>query len=115
MKLTIEVPFCGALRLPHLEGPCQQLHGHDYRLAVTVSGNPDPRSGAIVDFVALRETVQREVVSQLDHRYLNEVLENPTAENLVVWMWGRLKERVPSLAQLRLWESPEFSVTYEGT
>ncbi len=114
MELTVELPFCAALRLPQLPGPCQQLHGHDYRLAVTVAGKPDSRTGAIVDFVDLRKTVEAEVVAKLDHRLLNEVIENPTAEHLVVWIWGRLKERVPSLSSIRLWESPDFSVTYRG-
>jgi 6-pyruvoyltetrahydropterin/6-carboxytetrahydropterin synthase len=114
LELTIEVTFCGALELPNLEGPCQRLHGHDYRLAVTVQGHPDGHTGAIVDFVALRRTVEEEVVSPLDHRRLNDIVENPTAEHLVMWMWNRLKGRVPALSQIRLWESPDFSVTFRG-
>ena len=114
MELTIEVPFCAALRLPNLEGPCQRLHGHDYRLAVTVRGSPDPQTGAIVDFLSLRRTVEELVVAKLDHRLMNEVIENPTAEHLVVWIWSRLKDAIPSLSALQLWESPQYSVTYRG-
>jgi 6-pyruvoyltetrahydropterin/6-carboxytetrahydropterin synthase len=114
VELTIEVPFCAALRLPNLEGPCQRLHGHDYRLAVTVRGKPDAHTGAIVDFLALRRTVEEQVVSKLDHRLMNEVIENPTAEHMVLWIWQKLKDSVPSLSSVQLWESPEYSVTYRG-
>lgn len=114
MELTVEMSFCAALRLPNLEGPCQNLHGHDFRLAVTVAGRPDPRTGAIVDFLALKRIVEEEVVRPVDHRLLNEVHPNPTVENLATWIWGRLRERVPALVEIRIWESAELSVTYRG-
>ncbi len=114
MDLTVEVGYCGALRLTGLPGASQQLHGHDYRLAITLSGRPDPKTGAIVDFLEVKAAAEELVVRALDHKLINEVIDNPTAERQVTWIWSRLKPRLPQLGELRLWESPAFSVTYRG-
>ena len=53
----------------------------------------------------------RDVISTCTY-YLNDIVENPTAENIVVWMWERLEPLVPGLEELMLWETPEYCVTY---
>ena len=53
-------------------------------------------------------------LERCDHHNLNDFLENPTAENIVVWIWDQLKPSLPGLRQLDLFETPEYSVTYRG-
>jgi 6-pyruvoyltetrahydropterin/6-carboxytetrahydropterin synthase len=90
------------------------MHGHNYRMFVAVEGETDPHSGMIADFGRIKEIVQEHVLSRTDHRTLNDFLENPTAENVIVWIWDRLKPQLPQLKELRLWETPEYCVTYSA-
>ena len=94
--------------LPHHDGKCSRLHGHSYRLDVTLEGDlatDGPARGMVVDFDELSHTVKAGVIAELDHRSLNDVIENPTSENLVVWIWQRLAPAFPQLAELVLWET----------
>jgi 6-pyruvoyltetrahydropterin/6-carboxytetrahydropterin synthase len=59
----------------------------------------------VEDFEVVSRVVKAAVISELDHRSLNELMDNPTAENLVVWIWGRLAGELPLLAELTLWET----------
>jgi 6-pyruvoyltetrahydropterin/6-carboxytetrahydropterin synthase len=85
-------------------GKCANLpgHGHNYRVFVTVAGEPDRETGFVVDLAALDGVVGAEVVERLDHRHLNEAVpefgdgrEIPSSENLVRWIRGRLEGRLP--------------------
>jgi 6-pyruvoyltetrahydropterin/6-carboxytetrahydropterin synthase len=96
-------------------------HGHNYVLEVTVEGPIDDRTGYVIDLGKLRKIVEREVIAQVDHRNMNlEVpfLEgtNPTAENIVVACWRVLAPVVAPgrLSRLRLWETENNYVEYEG-
>lgn len=97
-------------------------HGHNYELDVTVEGEIDPETGYVMDLKALKEIVGESVVRDVDHRNLNldvDWLEgtNPTTENLVVAIWGRIRPRLPedvSLKRLVLWETPRNRVEFEG-
>ena len=51
-------------------------------------------------------------MTQCDHHNLNDFMDNPTAENLIVWMWEKLKPQLEGLKELRLWETPEYCVSY---
>lgn len=105
----------GACSNPH-------WHGHNYEMEITVSGPVDPDTGYVLDLKVLKDVVGERVVDDLDHRNLNvEVpwLEglNPTTENLVVAIWGRLVDHMPEdvrLERLVLWETPRNSVEYTG-
>jgi 6-pyruvoyltetrahydropterin/6-carboxytetrahydropterin synthase len=114
MNITVELSFCCAHHLPNYEGNCRRLHGHNYKLAVTVSGKPHPQSGMIVDFEELRNNVLEHAINLVDHQNLNDLVPNPTAENLVVFFWSKLQGKIPGLVKLRLFETPEYSVTYRG-
>lgn len=114
MRIVIEHEFEAAHRLPHHRGVCARLHGHHYRFEVHVEGPVRPEDGLVMDFDELRELVERAIVRELDHGDLNEVLDNPTAENIAVWMWERLEPEAPGLACVRLWETPRYSVIYTG-
>jgi 6-pyruvoyltetrahydropterin/6-carboxytetrahydropterin synthase len=107
-----------------LFGKCNNpnWHGHNYTLEVSVTGAIDPRTGYVIDLSALDDLVERELVSQLDHKNLNLDVPflagtNPTTENLVVACWNVLAPRVSPgrLKRLRLWETEKNYVEYEGT
>jgi 6-pyruvoyltetrahydropterin/6-carboxytetrahydropterin synthase len=94
--------------LPHHTGKCSRLHGHSYRLDVALEGplhTAGPASGMVVDFDELSRIVRAAIVDTLDHRFLNDLIENPTSENIVVWVWRKLDPLVDGLAELTLWET----------
>ena len=114
MDLQVDFDFPAAHRLPLYDGPCVRMHGHNYKLRVTVRGSPDATSGMLMDFELIRRIVQEHVVGVVDHQVLNDFVENPTAENMVRWAWDRLAGRLQGLSELRLFETANYSVGYCG-
>jgi 6-pyruvoyltetrahydropterin/6-carboxytetrahydropterin synthase len=107
-----------------LFGKCNNpnWHGHNYRLEVSVRGPVDGRTGYVMDLGVLKRVVEEEFVDRVDHRNLNLDVEfmrgvNPTAENIVVTCWRVLAPRVApaTLTKLRLWETENNYVEYEGS
>ncbi len=115
--VTKEFTFDAAHHLYAYEGKCVSLHGHTYRLIVSVSAPPD-ETGIAIDFADVKTIVKQTVVDRLDHQYLNAVLPpmNTTAENMVVWMFQRIDEALQAGRQDRrverivLYETPTSSV-----
>jgi 6-pyruvoyltetrahydropterin/6-carboxytetrahydropterin synthase len=68
----------------------------------------------IADFGVIKEVVAARVLAAVDHRNLNDVLDNPTAENIARWIWESLEGALPGLAEVRLHEIPDSCVTYRG-
>ncbi len=114
MRLEVELHFAAAHRLPRYEGPCFRMHGHNYKLFVVIEGEVDPGTGMIADFGEVRRVVQEQVLARVDHRTLNDLLENPTAENIARWLWEALAPHLPGLAEVRLHEVPDSCVVYRG-
>jgi 6-pyruvoyltetrahydropterin/6-carboxytetrahydropterin synthase len=108
-RVTCSYTFEAAHRLLWHPGRCRDLHGHSYRLEVTIVGPIDDR-GVVVDFDEVSAVVEREVLARFDHRDLNEVLENPTAELIAQRAWDLLEDAGLSLERLRLWETTDASV-----
>lgn len=84
------------------------MHGHSYRLEVAVRGplqREGPARGMIADFDAIKAAVRAEVIDVLDHQNLNDFLENPTAEQILTWIWHRLESALEGLDELVLWET----------
>ena len=111
MKVSKEFTFDAAHNLTEYHGKCEALHGHTYRLRVTLEA-PVDASGMVFDFVALKDSVDERVIRILDHSYLNDLLPQPTAENVAIWVWEQLRD-LP-LCEVRVWETPTSCVTYEG-
>jgi 6-pyruvoyltetrahydropterin/6-carboxytetrahydropterin synthase len=108
VQIRKQFKFEAAHVLPYHDGKCSRLHGHSYRLDVTVEGSLEtagPATGMVVDFDALSHLVRAHVIDVLDHRHLNDVIDNPTSENIVLWVWRRLAPVLPLLAELTLWET----------
>jgi 6-pyruvoyltetrahydropterin/6-carboxytetrahydropterin synthase len=106
-----------------LFGKCNNpnWHGHNYVLEVAVEGPIDDRTGYVIDLGVLRSIVQREVIDRVDHRNMNIDVDfmrgiNPTAEHIVVACWRAIEPYVTpgSLKRLRLWETENNYVEYEG-
>jgi 6-pyruvoyltetrahydropterin/6-carboxytetrahydropterin synthase len=133
VRVTRRVHFSAAHRLHNerlsaadnarIFGLCNSpnYHGHNYELDITVEGEVNPDTGYVVDLGELRDIAERYVLADLDHRNLNEDVSwlrgvIPSTENLVVGIWRRLVDQVPSgrLVRLVLWETPRNYAEYGG-
>jgi 6-pyruvoyltetrahydropterin/6-carboxytetrahydropterin synthase len=84
------------------------MHGHSYRLEVALRGplrSRGPARGMIEDFDRVERIVNEHIVGVLDHQHLNQFIENPTVENIVLWIWQRLDGGLGRLDELVLWET----------
>ena len=104
-------------------GKCSNpnYHGHNYELTVSVTGNIDPETGFVMDMKALKDLIRKEVEDPFDHKNLNEEVSefkilNPTAENIVVVIWNKLREHIDDVHELSvtLYETPRNFVSYNG-
>ena len=118
MELSYRFGFDAAHQFDHFpaDHPNCGVHGHSFQAEVTVRGEPDRRTGFIVDFAEL-ETACGAVRAELDHRMLNKIagLEAPSLENLCAWIWRRLAPRFPGLARVTVRrDSAGQSCTHTG-
>lgn len=120
MRIGREFTFDSAHHLLNYDGDCANVHGHTYHLHIMLLGKV--KDGFVIDFKLLKEIVQEYVISRLDHKDLNQVLDfNPTAENIAVKIWEVLdpvidevfKGRVV-LERVKLYETPGSFVEYDG-
>lgn len=104
-------------------GKCNnpQYHGHNYELIVSVTGPIDPETGYVIDMKDLKDLIKSEVEEHMDHKNLNEQVPefrqlNPTAENIAVVIWNRLRPHIAQNCDLEicLYETPRNFVTYTG-
>lgn len=96
-------------------------HGHNYTLEVTVKGEVNPETGFVVDLKDLKDTMSREVVEAMDHRFLNKEVPEfahliPTTENLAIVIWQRLapKFKAVQLHRVRVYETPDLFADFYG-
>ncbi len=117
VELTKEFHFEAAHSLPHVppDHKCARLHGHSFRVEVTVKGPVDPHTGWVMDFADLK-AVFEPLEDQLDHRFLNDVpgLENSTSENIARWIWVRLQPKLPLLWSITVHETCTAKCVYRG-
>jgi len=104
-------------------GKCNNpnYHGHNYVLEVWIDGQIDPETGYVIDLKIVKDLIKSEIEERFDHRNLNldcpEFNElNPTAENIAVVCWNLLRAKLESKYSLfiRLWETENNAVEYEG-
>ncbi|MEY3983863.1 MAG: hypothetical protein RL160_1422 [Bacteroidota bacterium] len=106
--------FFGLCNLPN-------YHGHNYEVEVMVRGEVNPVSGYVMDMKVLKELMDETFIEPWDHRNLNLDTEefkhlNPTAENIVVVIWNKLRKRIDESfgLSIRLYETPRNYVEYDG-
>lgn len=138
IRITKEFRFEGAHALQNYDGKCRHIHGHSYRLFVTLKGSPlndntHPKNGMVVDFGDLKSVVNRMIVDPFDHAlllrsdaplkeeiaaaYQNVIILDfqPTCENLAVYFAGLLKNNLPKgteLHSIKLYETPTSFVEW---
>ncbi len=132
--LTRKAFFCAGHRLHNPEfsneenarifGLCNNpnYHGHNYTLEVTITGEPDPRTGMVMDLKDLKELIEREIVVHVDHKNLNldvGFLSGviPSAENIARAFWDILAPKITQgrLYSIRLFESENNIVEYRNS
>ncbi len=114
MFINKEFKFDAAHNLVDYNGKCENLHGHTYRLRVTLQGNIN-KGDMIIDFVDLKSIVKDLVIDRLDHAYLNDIVPQSTAENIALWIWDTLDSALKSpffhLYEINVWETETSFIT----
>jgi 6-pyruvoyltetrahydropterin/6-carboxytetrahydropterin synthase len=117
MEIYKEFTFEAAHRLPNVPAghKCGRLHGHSFRARIYVSGPVEKETGWVVDFADIKAAF-RPLENLLDHNHLNEIegLENPTSENIAVWIWDRLAPSLAALSQVVVSETCTTGCIYRG-
>jgi 6-pyruvoyltetrahydropterin/6-carboxytetrahydropterin synthase len=107
MRMGLSLEFDAAHRLPGYDGKCSRVHGHTYDVEVVLEGPVDDENGFLMDFYDLKQ-ILKSVLEELDHRDLNEILSNPTAERIAehikASLESQLLDRSASLVSVKLWE-----------
>lgn len=115
--ITKSFAFEAAQTLPNLPGnhKCTKMHGHSFKIEISVEGEVDPLVGWLYDH-SLISKAMHPLIELLDHSYLNDVegLENPTIENMCAWFWKKLSLHLPGLCEIVLHETPSARCTYRG-
>lgn len=122
-EVTACFVFDAAHRIPTFDAghKCHRLHGHTWRVEVTVAGSVNPETGVVVDYADIK-AAWRAIHEIIDHRYLNEVegLSVPTTENISAWIWARLIGPLTSpvkswqLVRLKIAEGADNFSTFYG-
>jgi len=118
-ELMIETRFSSAHQLRGYKGKCEALHGHNWKVQVTVGAERLNEIGLALDFHDLK-AITNEIVSNLDHGMLNEIFPfteiNPSSENIARWVYESLKKKVDrdgiEVSSVTVWESDTASATY---
>ena len=96
---------------------CRRLHGHSFRVRIYVTGDLDPDKGWVMDFAEIERVFQPILHDSLDHRLLNDIPgleDNPTSENVSIWIWRQLKPILPALSAGEGRETGTSGCTYRG-
>jgi 6-pyruvoyltetrahydropterin/6-carboxytetrahydropterin synthase len=121
-EITVEETFAAGHYLRNYRGKCENPHGHNYKVRVTLSGSELDKAGLLLDFKDLKEAM-RHVVDRLDHQMINDlepfVAMNPSAENIARYFYEQTNSRLQSATQGRVrvkdvtvWETDTTTATY---
>jgi 6-pyruvoyltetrahydropterin/6-carboxytetrahydropterin synthase len=120
-ELKIITEFSAAHNLRNFRGKCEALHGHNWKVEVVVSGAELDGSGVVLDFAEVKSATG-EVMSEIDHKYLNDlpffIEHNPSSENIARYIFQRLQEKIEDervrVKRVSAWESQDACATYMG-
>jgi len=105
-EVTVEDSFAAGHYLRNYKGKCENPHGHNYKLRVTLAGNELDKAGLLLDFKDLRE-VMRDVTDRLDHQMINDIepftVLNPSAENLSKYFFDQTNAKLNTVTSGRVW------------
>ena len=120
-ELKIVTEFSAAHNLRNFRGKCEALHGHNWKVEVVLSGKDLDESGVVLDFAAVKAATS-EIMSEIDHRYLNDLPffteNNPSSENIARYIFHRLQEKIDNdrvrIRRVTAWESQDACASYLG-
>ena len=122
-EVSVDETFAAAHNLRNYKGKCEDLHGHNYKVRVTLAGKELTTTGLLYDFVHLKQVIQG-VIRSLDHKYLNEFPPfdtlNPSAENIARYIYDRTAKQLPKspngagIASITVWETETTAATYRA-
>ena len=121
-EVTVEDSFAAGHYLRNYRGKCENPHGHNYKVRVTLRGSELDKAGLLVDFKDLKE-VMKQVIERLDHQMLNEIEPfitlNPSAENIARYFFYQTNARLKSVTNGRvdvkdvtIWETDTTTARY---
>jgi len=120
-EIAVTSHFSGAHRLRYLHGKCEELHGHNWKVEVSVVSNRLGKEGVVIDFGIFKQKVEK-VLKSLDHTYLNDLPYfsgiEPSSENIAKYIFDKLKSDLKgystTLKKVTAWESETSCATYFG-
>ncbi|MFH1540678.1 MAG: 6-carboxytetrahydropterin synthase QueD [Elusimicrobiota bacterium] len=122
-SIMVESEFSAAHNLKNYKGKCEKLHGHNYKIRLTVSGETLNKSGMLIDFINLKK-ILKNVLSKFDHSYLNDISSfdnakggvNPTAENIAKYIYKEIRLQIKNyklqITEVTVWETDKNYATY---
>ena len=118
-EVSVEETFAAGHSLRNYKGKCENVHGHNYKVQVTIQGPQLDSIGLLVDFVEVKRLIHS-VVDRLDHQFINDLPPfdalNPSAENLAKYFYDEISRGMnaggPRLAQVKIWETDITNATY---
>ena len=117
MEIYKDITFEAAHLLPNLpdDHKCRRLHGHSFKVRITLDGPIQENVGWVEDFSDIKKTFQP-IYDQLDHLYLNDIegLDNPTSENLAKWIWEKIVNKLENLIAIEVKETCSSGCIYRG-
>jgi 6-pyruvoyltetrahydropterin/6-carboxytetrahydropterin synthase len=118
-ELSIETGFASAHQLRGYKGKCEKLHGHNWKVQISVTAERLNEIDLAIDFHELKK-IANEVISPLDHAFLNDIFpfteKNPSSENVARWIYESLKKKINDdnirVSAVTVWESDTASASY---
>jgi 6-pyruvoyltetrahydropterin/6-carboxytetrahydropterin synthase len=116
-SISVQDSFSSAHNLRGYQGKCEKLHGHNWKVEAVIRSAKLTSAGMVMDFTEVKKEL-REILSVLDHGYLNDLPyfkeANPTSEQIATYIFDSLQKAVPALFSITVWESDNSQATYYG-
>jgi len=117
--LSVSEKFSSAHRLRNYNGRCENLHGHNWKVEIKISGKDLDKTGMLYDFTKLK-SILKNILTELDHKYLNELpvfkKNNPTSENIAKYIYDQICSEISNskikIESVTVWESDNSSATF---
>ncbi len=119
-EVTVEETFAAGHALRNYKGKCENVHGHNYKVQVTLEGEELDNAGLLVDFVEIK-SIMGAVIDRVDHQFLNDLppfdVLNPSAENIAKYFYDEISRgldgaKAVRVGSVKLWETDTSSATY---
>ena len=121
-EISVDYTFAAGHALRNYKGKCENVHGHNYKVRVTIEGAELDQTGLLIDFIDLRDSIKR-LVDRLDHQFLNDLAPfdklNPSAENIARYFSDSLAPEIKGdglrVQAVTVWETDTTSATYRSS